>query len=204
VTAAPLNHYQVLMLDPEVDADLLTTVYRRLVQRYQGSLASSGSAVQRLQEIERAYEVLREPHRRRRYDAELATQAMRAGSPDAPFDTPRPTATPQPAALTTSAVTSTRPTSAVTSTRPTFAARSAFERAPVAVPVAAQRPTPARTLPVNVLDFGRYAGWTLRQLAAHDPNYLEWLLRSPGGRQYRAEITALLDPPRTAQARSTR
>jgi hypothetical protein len=43
-----------------------------------------------------------------------------------------------------------------------------------------------------VLDFGRYAGWSLRQLAAHDPDYLEWLVRSPGGRQYRGQITALL------------
>jgi hypothetical protein len=43
-----------------------------------------------------------------------------------------------------------------------------------------------------VLDFGRYAGWSLRQVALRDPNYLEWLRRTPGGRQYQTEIVAVL------------
>jgi len=37
----------------------------------------------------------------------------------------------------------------------------------------------------STLDFGRYAGWTLESLAREDPDYLEWLARAPGGRQYR-------------------
>ncbi len=43
----------------------------------------------------------------------------------------------------------------------------------------------------SVLDFGRYAGWSLGELAHHDPNFLEWLVRTPAGRRYRGEIEAL-------------
>ena len=47
----------------------------------------------------------------------------------------------------------------------------------------------------RTLDFGRYAGRTLEALARDDPDYLAWLARSPGGRQYRREIDALLSRP---------
>jgi hypothetical protein len=43
-----------------------------------------------------------------------------------------------------------------------------------------------------VLDFGRYAGWSLRQVALRDPDYLEWLRRTPGGRHYQADIASVL------------
>ena len=59
-------------------------------------------------------------------------------------------------------------------------------------PLAARRaPTAASS---TVLDFGRYEGWSLRQLARHDPAFLEWLARAPAGRRYRNEIDALLVP----------
>jgi curved DNA-binding protein CbpA len=47
----------------------------------------------------------------------------------------------------------------------------------------------------SVLDFGRYAGWSLGELSRHDPDFLEWLARSPGGRRYRGEIERLLSGP---------
>ena len=46
--------------------------------------------------------------------------------------------------------------------------------------------------PGRVLDFGRYVGWSLRELARHDPIYLEWLERTTIGRPLRAEIQELL------------
>ena len=51
---------------------------------------------------------------------------------------------------------------------------------------------PRETTGATTLDHGRYAGWTLEALADTDPDYLEWLARVPGGRQYRAAILALL------------
>jgi curved DNA-binding protein CbpA len=42
------------------------------------------------------------------------------------------------------------------------------------------------------LDFGRYAGWRLRDLARHDVAYLKWLARHASGKPYRHEIGELL------------
>ena len=51
----------------------------------------------------------------------------------------------------------------------------------------------------TTVDFGRYAGWTIRALAIEDPYYLEWLMRSQAGRMYRAEIVSTLHARREAQ-----
>jgi curved DNA-binding protein CbpA len=44
----------------------------------------------------------------------------------------------------------------------------------------------------SVLDFGRYAGWRLDDLARTDPDYLRWLARHSAGFRYRTEIRELL------------
>ncbi len=44
----------------------------------------------------------------------------------------------------------------------------------------------------SVLDFGRYAGWSLGEIARTDLSYLEWLQRATVGRRLRAEIDAIL------------
>ena len=43
-----------------------------------------------------------------------------------------------------------------------------------------------------MVTFGRYAGWSLGEIARHDLEYVEWLDRMPIGRPYRAEIEAIL------------
>jgi curved DNA-binding protein CbpA len=55
----------------------------------------------------------------------------------------------------------------------------------------------------SVLDYGRYQGWSMGQLARQDPDYLRWLVRTPAGRAYRAEIDTLL-APRPTMAGPTR
>ena len=40
----------------------------------------------------------------------------------------------------------------------------------------------------TILDFGRYAGSSIKSLARRDPNYLEWLARTQIGRPLRREI----------------
>jgi DnaJ-class molecular chaperone len=40
--------------------------------------------------------------------------------------------------------------------------------------------------------FGRYQGWTLRDLARQDPQYLRWLSRHSSGIAYRTEIYQIL------------
>jgi hypothetical protein len=39
-------------------------------------------------------------------------------------------------------------------------------------------------------------GWTLKDLAKHDPDYLRWLSRSSGGVRYRNQIHELLPDER--------
>ncbi|HEY7738409.1 MAG TPA: DnaJ domain-containing protein [Candidatus Limnocylindria bacterium] len=66
------------------------------------------------------------------------------------------------------------------------AAVSAVGHGPTAVP-------PPRTPAAGTkLAFGRYAGWTLRDLARQDPDYLRWLSRHSSGVQYRTEIYEIL------------
>jgi hypothetical protein len=43
-----------------------------------------------------------------------------------------------------------------------------------------------------VINFGRYAGWSLGEIARRDVEYLEWLDRVPIGRQHRDEIDQIL------------
>lgn len=65
---------------------------------------------------------------------------------------------------------------------------------------ASERRRPRRTgVQETTLDFGRYAGWTIRALSIEDPYYLEWLMRSQAGRIYRAEIVTTLQERRDAQ-----
>jgi curved DNA-binding protein CbpA len=53
-------------------------------------------------------------------------------------------------------------------------------------------PPPTAPSPGSVLTFGRYAGWSLRDLARRDPDYLLWLSRHSSGIRYRTEIYGIL------------
>ncbi len=44
----------------------------------------------------------------------------------------------------------------------------------------------------SILNFGRYAGWSLGEIGRRDLEYLEWLDRMTIGRPYRDEIDAIL------------
>ncbi len=178
------THYQVLMLDQAVDDDVLTEVYRRLIQRAHLDV-DEGRRARRLRAIERAYAVLHDPIQRTLYDLELEERA--AGG--VPGDT-RGRADGEPQHRVAVAVAA--PTSSVAAAPVRAAVPVAAPPTRAAVPVA--RPSSTSTPGSRVLDFGRYAGWTLRQVAMRDRDYLEWLRRTPLGRQYQAEIAAVLAP----------
>jgi hypothetical protein len=44
----------------------------------------------------------------------------------------------------------------------------------------------------TVLEFGRFAGMTLRDIAVEDTEYLRWLARHSSGIRFRSEIESLL------------
>jgi curved DNA-binding protein CbpA len=52
----------------------------------------------------------------------------------------------------------------------------------------------------GTIDFGRYTGWTIDQLARQDPEYLRWLSRHSSGVRFRRaieEALAKIPPPTT-------
>jgi len=57
---------------------------------------------------------------------------------------------------------------------------------------------------LDTLDFGRYEGWTIRDVSQHDPDYLDWLARTPTGRMYRPQILEALAAAREAEVEAGR
>ena len=74
-----------------------------------------------------------------------------------------------------------------------------------AAPTVGSAPVPQRpdgaAASESQLDFGRYAGWTLRDVAGRDPDYLRWLSRHASGARFRLEIARLLGEPPVAGRR---
>ncbi|MFM8746016.1 MAG: J domain-containing protein [Aestuariivirga sp.] len=73
------DHYAVLGIDPSADQEVITAAYRVLAKKYHpdtGSTAGTASA-ERFEQVQQAYEVLRTPESRRRYDAELLAATER-------------------------------------------------------------------------------------------------------------------------------
>jgi curved DNA-binding protein CbpA len=70
--------------------------------------------------------------------------------------------------------------------------RNPFEVVAEARPTVVGRPPSRGTDTTTRLDSGRYAGWSLKDLATHDPGYLKWLARHSSGLRYRREITQIL------------
>jgi curved DNA-binding protein CbpA len=85
---------------------------------------------------------------------------------------------------------------AATTDTPTGRAVAQPARGPAAGPTINRQPLGARAAAQGqsgtVLEFGRYAGWSLADLARYDPDYLEWLGRTMIGRGYQEEIDTLL------------
>jgi curved DNA-binding protein CbpA len=163
------TYYQILMVDPSADQDIMGVVYRRLAQRYHPDVDPSDDARQRMTEINQAWAVLRDADKRTKYDRELSSRRDRRSS-DRYIRRPplEPPADPGDAHVAPGS----RPPS-----------ESAYGEA---------GPPPRGMVRGTVLEFGRYKGWSIGQIATHDPDFLEWLQRSPSGRQYRAEIATFL------------
>lgn len=69
--------YNVLMLAESADQEIISTVYRKLAQRFHPDIDPSAEAARRMAEINEAYNTLRHPEQRRAYDAWLASRRDR-------------------------------------------------------------------------------------------------------------------------------
>jgi len=167
--------YKVLQVDPEAEDEVIQAAYRRLAQKYHPDRATGAEAIARMVAINTAWELIGTPERRAAYDR------MQLESRRPPTTAPAP-GVPQ------------RPPEEVS--RDWTGGRSdaghAYDdsmRSPDGYGAAGPPPgNPAAT----VLRFGRYAGWSLGEIARTDLDYIEWLDRMPIGRAYRDEIDAIL------------
>lgn len=203
-----LDPYDVLEVSPSADARAVRAAYRRLAHLHHPDRGGSGQAMARLNA---AYAVLRDPRRRAAYDAARHARARSASGPDqgevGPGGGPgrgRPTGR---GSRSDEAPAPTTETAWAGHLRPEAGGPLARARARANGDPAATARGPdwtagaglggsrGRSEPTGgprALDFGRYQGWTLAQIAGVDPDFLEWLERMPIGRQYRPEIDVCL------------
>lgn len=143
--------YAVLQVVRTADDDVIRAAYRALARRYHPDGLCPDPA--RMAAINGAYERLRDPGARRRYDATAAGVAVGPGPAEDPYDA-----------------------------------------------WLARHPDVRAGSPASVVDFGRYQGWKIVDLAHHDPDYLRWLSRhSMGIRFHDAIVQALPGDPQVGR-----
>src|SRR3989442_15220093 len=69
------DYYKVLQVDPAADPDIIAVAYKRLARKYHPDTNPSPEATRRMQALNTAYQVLRDPGTRAQYDRERSAQA---------------------------------------------------------------------------------------------------------------------------------
>jgi hypothetical protein len=142
-----------------------------------------------------AWETLRDPARRAAFDLarRLERRAAEQRVDPAPPPAPATSATARPSGSPSTAPP--RPAESVSSDwstgRSSHGSRYDPDRMRTADAFGAAGPPPGDPSG-SVLTFGRYAGWSIGEIARRDLEYVEWLDRMPIGRPYRDEIDAIL------------
>jgi curved DNA-binding protein CbpA len=202
--------YKVLQVDPEAGREVIEAAYKRLARMYHPDVSGDPDTVDKMVQLNQAWEMLRDPARRAGVDrartragatsARVVAADGKAHAAAARHQPPEPAPAPQPGSA------SQPPFPGVTDP-------SATRFEPGAVPGAgnwtsgrsdtgyrydtrtmgmgAAGPPPGNPSG-SIVTFGRYEGWTLGEIARRDLEYLEWLDRMPIGRTYHSEIDALL------------
>lgn len=188
------DHYKVLQVDPEADPEVIQAAYRRLALKWHPDVAGGAEAAARMAAINRAWDVVGDPDRRAAYDRERGSAGTSSSAPGSPAQFTPATPAASPPARDPETV-SRDWTSGRSSVGGGYDA-SSMRRSEG---LGAAGPPPGNPAG-SVLNFGRYAGWSLGEIARRDLEYLEWLDRMPIGRVYRDEIDGILR--RTARRRS--
>ena len=190
MTAGP-DPYKVLQVDSEAEDEVVQAAYRRLARKYHPDVSPGPEAAARMAAINAAWELLGDPARRADLDRERAAaaraSALASPAPGDPFPWPESTAAPGPRQPPPPETTASNWTSGRSSHG------GGYDPARMGTPdgLGAAGPPPGNPSG-SVLNFGRYAGWSLGEIARRDVEYLEWLDRMPIGRPYRDEIDAIL------------
>ncbi len=201
--------YKILQVDPEAEDEVIAAAYRRLARKYHPDTATGAEAVGRMEAINAAWEILGDPKRRAAHDRHLAVEAAiarsaaeRHGSDASGSST---TAGPRAGGTTaprTSPSGPTRPAPGPRSPEPETVSRDwssgrssvggGYDPSMRTADGTGAAGRPPGNPSGSVMNFGRYDGWSLGEIARSDLEYLEWLDRMPIGRPYRDEIDAIL------------
>jgi curved DNA-binding protein CbpA len=183
--------YKLLQVDSEADPEVIQAAYRRLAQKFHPDLAAGPEAAERMVAINGAWEVLGDPGRRASYDLQrAAAHATPAPAPASPTVRTTQPSTHRP--VGGSGMPSPDPVSSNwTSGRSNVGGGYDERSMRRADGDGAAGPPPGKPSG-SLLNFGRYSGWSLGEIARQDLEYLEWLDRMPIGRSYRDEVDVIL------------
>jgi curved DNA-binding protein CbpA len=191
MTASP-DPYKTLQVDPEAEDEVIAAAYRRLARKYHPDVAGGAEAAARMAAINAAWEVVGDPVRRAAFDRQRAVAgalARRTSEAESARGDPA-----RGGGLGADAPAAPRPPETVsrdwTSGRSTFG--GGYDPSMHTADGEGAAGPPPGNASGSVLTFGRYAGWSLGEIARRDIEYLEWLDRMPIGRPYRDEIDGLL------------
>ena len=182
MTTIQRDYYQVLQVDPEASPEVITAAYKTLAKRWHPETDLTGVHEVRMAELDRAYGILKDAAARQRYDMERAERM----NPVGPGNEPEPVLTPVLVA----------PPQRHASADGTPDGDSMLARS-----IADGQPPPLTSAETSMtagdlrLDFGRYQGWSLYDLAKRDPAYLRWLARHSSGLRFRRDIARVLGEP---------
>lgn len=172
-TPTPNDAYGVLGVDPASDDETIAAAYRRLARRFHPDIAGESATV-RMVKINAAWDRLRDPSRRADYDEELREiDPVRAA---AARRRPRPRA---------------KPREDDAREAPHTTPYEGYVRPASRDGTGAAGPPPGRPQG-SVLDFGRFKGWSMGEIARIDPGYLIWLEDHEEGRRHLDEIDLTL------------
>ena len=193
-----LDPYKTLQVDREAEDEVIAAAYRRLARKYHPDVATDPGAATRMAAINAAWEIIGDPTRRAEFDRRRAVQEALdrrtaegeqargvASSGAAPGTAARPPAgapAPPPPPETVSRD--------WTSGRSTIG--GGYDPSMHTSDGAGAAGPPPGNPSGSVVTFGRFAGWSLGEIARTNLEYIEWLDRMPIGRPYRDEIDAIL------------
>jgi curved DNA-binding protein CbpA len=180
-----LDAYGTLQVDPAAHEVVIRAAYHALARRYHPDGETPDA--RRMAELNYAYDLVRDDVRRRSYDQRRRELLANGNGRTQPMGPGTREQVAVPVGAHAAAGNGAAPGHASEFAGPFTRARDA---------------TTVDDSPR--LDFGRYVGWSLRDLARHDPDYLRWLSRHSSGVRFRAEILRLLPEGAGAAAASWR
>jgi curved DNA-binding protein CbpA len=164
------DYYKILEVDPEADPEVIAAAYRVLAKRVRAKPDLQEADQIRLAELDLAYAVLSNADQRRAFDARRADDTVAVGPGYGNGNG--------------------HANGNANGNGHAYDAAARLAAGPLSERLAAG--LHGESLGALTINFGRYAGWTLAEIAQSDPEYLQWLSRHSSGIRYRSAILRLL------------